>query len=69
MKNALQAAIAKVEVARDDEIAVKHHLAGAIVEIVSLGIRDHEQVVAKALSSLPSAKLSGEWMIKRDGAT
>jgi hypothetical protein len=66
MKSALQAAFAKLRVTQEDEVAARHHLAGVIVEVVSLGARDHEEVVAKALASLASAKLSGEWMIVRD---
>lgn len=66
MKSVLQTALANVQVAHDDEIAAKHHLAGVIVELVGAGARDHDHIVAKALASLASAKgLSGEWMIKR----
>jgi hypothetical protein len=68
MKTALEAAVAKTRVAHEDEIAAKHHLAGVIVEIVGAGARDHKEVVAKALASLASAKLSGEWMIERNQA-
>jgi hypothetical protein len=66
MKSALQAALTRIRVTQEDESAAKHHLAGVIVEVVSLGVRDHEEIVAKALVSLASARLSGEWMIARD---
>jgi hypothetical protein len=66
MKSAFQAALAKVSVAPEDEIVAKHHLAGAIVELVGAGARDRDHIVAKALASLASGEgLSGEWMIKR----
>jgi hypothetical protein len=66
MKSAFQAALAKVYVAPEDEIVAKYHLAGAIVELVSRGARDHDELVAKALASLASVQgLSGEWMIRR----
>ena len=66
MKSAFEAALAKVDVAEEDEIAVKHHLASAIRELVSIGAIGQDEIVTKSLASLGCAKgLSGEWMIKR----
>jgi hypothetical protein len=66
MKTALEAALAKIQVAPEEELTAKHHLAGVIVELVSLGAKDQDEIVTKALASLGSSKgLSGQWMIKR----
>jgi hypothetical protein len=67
MKEAFANAWAKVHVAPEDSAVASLHLAGAIVEMVGAGTRDVEQLTAKALVALASAKgLTGEWMIKRD---
>jgi hypothetical protein len=67
MKDAFAHAWAKVHVAPEDSAAASHHLAGAIVEMVAAGTRDGEQLTARALVALASAKgIAGEWMIKRD---
>jgi hypothetical protein len=67
MKNAFANAWAKVHVAPEDSEAASHHLAGAIVEMASAGIRDGGQLTARALVALASAKgISGEWMIERE---
>ena len=66
MKRAFAEALAQVKLEPEDETAAKHHLAGAIVELVSAGVSAHDELVSKALISLASAKvLSGEWMIRR----
>jgi hypothetical protein len=67
MKEAFADAWAKVHITPEDSAAARHHLAGAIVEMVGAGIRDGEQLTARALVALASAKgITGEWMIKRD---
>jgi hypothetical protein len=67
MKGVFEDAWAKVQVAPEDSAAASHHLAGAIVEMVGAGIRDGEQLTARALVALTTAKgIAGEWMIKRD---
>jgi hypothetical protein len=67
MKDAFADAWAKVHVAPEDSEAASHHIAGAIVEMVSAGTRDAKQLTAGALVALASAKgIAGEWMIKRD---
>jgi hypothetical protein len=67
MKQAFANAWAKVRVAPEDSAAASFHFAGAIVEMVGAGIRDVDQLTARALMALASAKgLTGDWMIKRD---
>jgi hypothetical protein len=67
MKDAFRDAWAKVHVAREDREAASHHIAGAIVEKVSAGVRDSDQLTAGALVALASAKgITGEWMVRRD---
>ena len=67
MKGAFEDAWAKVQVAPEDREAASHHIAGAIVEMVAAGTRNGEQLTARALVALASAKgIAGEWMIKRD---
>jgi hypothetical protein len=69
MKGVFDRAWAKVHVTPEDSVALSNHLAGAIVEMVNAGVTDSEQLTAKALVALASAKgISGEWMIKRDQA-
>jgi hypothetical protein len=67
MKDVFERAWAKVHIAPEDSAAASHHLAGAVVEMVGAGMRDSEQLTARALVALASAKgIAGEWMIKRD---
>lgn len=69
MKSVFESAWARVQIEPQDREAASHHLAEAIIEMVNAGVRDREQLVARTLVALGSAKgLSGEWMIRRDEA-